>query len=41
MRHDAALLAKGVPAERIRKHGFTFRGKEAVIGKNFNLIISG
>ena len=32
MRYDAALLAKGIPTERIRKYGFAFRGKEVLIG---------
>ena len=32
MRYDAALLAKGIPTERIRKYAFAFRGKEVLIG---------
>ena len=32
MRYDAALLAKGIPTERIRKYGFAFCGKEVLIG---------
>ena len=32
MRYNAALLAKGIPAERIRKYAFAFRGKEVLIG---------
>ena len=31
-KYEAALLAKGFPAERIRKYGFAFRGKEVLIG---------
>ena len=31
--YDAALLARGVPAENIRKYGFAFRGKECLIRK--------
>lgn len=31
-RYEAAFLAKGIPAERIRKYGFAFRGKEVLIG---------
>ena len=32
MRYDAALLAKGISTERIRKYAFAFRGKEVLIG---------
>lgn len=32
MHCEAALLAKGIPGERIRKYGFAFRGKEVLIG---------
>ena len=32
MRYNAALLAKGIPTERIRKYGFAFCGKEVLIG---------
>lgn len=31
--YEAALVAKGVPRERIRKYGFAFCGKEVLIGK--------
>lgn len=31
--YQAALIAKGVPAERIRKYGFAFCGKKVLIGK--------
>ena len=31
-RYEAALGAKGIPGERIRKYGFAFRGKEVLIG---------
>ena len=31
-KYEAALLAKGIPAERIRKYGFAFQGKEVLIG---------
>ena len=30
--YEAALLAKGIPAERIRKYGFAFEGKRVLIG---------
>ncbi len=33
MNYEAALIAKGIPVERIRKYGFVFRGKEVLIGK--------
>ncbi len=32
-RYDAALLARGIPAENIRKYGFAFQGKECLIRK--------
>ena len=30
--YEAALIAKGIPAERIRKYGFAFEGKNVLIG---------
>lgn len=30
--YEASLIAKGIPAERIRKYGFAFEGKKVVIG---------
>ena len=30
--YEAALIAKGIPAERIRKYGFAFAGKKVLIG---------
>ena len=30
--YETALLAKGVPAERIKKYGFAFEGKKVLIG---------
>ena len=32
-RYDADLLSKGIPAEKIYKYGFAFRGKECLIKK--------
>lgn len=30
--YETALIAKGIPKEKIRKYGFAFRGKEVLIG---------
>ncbi len=30
--YETALLAKGIPKEKIRKYGIAFRGKEVLIG---------
>ena len=30
--YEATLVAKGIPAERIRKYGFAFEGKKVLIG---------
>lgn len=30
--YEAALIAKGIPAEKIRKYGFAFEGKKVLIG---------
>ena len=30
--YEAALIAKGIPAEHIRKYGFAFEGKKVLIG---------
>ena len=30
--YEAALIAKGIAKERIRKYGFAFKGKEVLIG---------
>ena len=31
-KYDAALIARGIPKERIRKYGFAFEGKKVLIG---------
>ena len=31
-KYEEALLAKGIPSERIRKYGFAFEGKKVLIG---------
>ena len=31
-KYEASLIAKGIPAERIRKYGFAFEGKQVLIG---------
>lgn len=33
-KYDAALVAKGIPKERIRKYGFAFCGKKVLIGRD-------
>ena len=30
--YEAALIAKGIPMENIRKYGFAFEGKKVLIG---------
>lgn len=35
-RYGAELEKRGIPAERIRKYGFAFRGKEVLIGEGVN-----
>lgn len=30
--YEAALIAKGIPKEKIRKYGFAFQGKKVLIG---------
>ena len=31
-KYETALIAKGIPRERIRKYGFAFCGKKVLIG---------
>ena len=31
-KYEENLIAKGIPAERIRKYGFAFEGKRVLIG---------
>ncbi len=31
-KYDAELLARGIPADRIRHYGFAFEGKKVLIG---------
>ena len=31
--YEAALLAKGIPPQRIKKYGFAFEGKKVLIGQ--------
>ena len=31
-KYETALIAKGIPAERIHKYGFAFEGKKVLIG---------
>jgi hypothetical protein len=37
-KYEAALIAKGIPKEKIRAYGFAFCGKQVLIGggKDFN-----
>ena len=35
-RYEAALTAKGIPEERMRKYGFAFQGKQVLIGSAKN-----
>lgn len=35
--YEAALVAKGIPRERIRKYGFVFCGKKVLIREKVNL----
>ena len=30
--YEAALIARGIPAEHIRRYGFAFEGKQVLIG---------
>lgn len=30
--YEAGLIARGIPAEKIRKYGFAFKGKKVLIG---------
>lgn len=33
-KYETALIAKGIPKEKIRKYGFAFCGKKVLIGKH-------
>ena len=33
--YEAVLIAKGIPAERIKKYGFAFEGKKTLIGEKY------
>ena len=34
--YEAALIARGIPKEQIRKYGFAFMGKKVLIGQGCN-----
>ena len=34
--YEAALLARGIPKEKIQKYGFAFQGKKVLIGRTEN-----
>ena len=35
-KYEAALLARGIPKEKIQKYGFAFQGKKVLIGRTEN-----